>query len=93
MSEFRIDLTAGFTVTKKQNADYARDAVIAMLKNSGFEEKDFVITVEKTGLVENAFTPTVGISKIKIVRPTKEKKIMMKRKTTDGPVERKRRKK
>jgi len=81
VGEYRVTLEAGFTVTKKKNAESTREAVIKMIKESGFEEKDFIISIDKSGLIEGLNKPEIIKNKNKPEK--KEKKIInIKRKGT-----------
>jgi len=85
MGEYRVRITADMTVPKKKNADFAKDAIISMIMGSGFEEKDFIIEIDKTGLVENAISPEEkNKTDSKKHSLSKEKKIIVKRKFTKG---------
>ena len=53
MGTFRVHVEADFTVPKKQNAESTQDVVEKMIKKSGFKEKDFVISIDKSELIEN----------------------------------------
>jgi hypothetical protein len=80
MPTFRVDVQAAFTVPKKQNAESVRDTVIKMIRESGFEEKEFIIKIDKTELVEGLQTP--ALKEIDPVKEKKEKKIIVKRRKT-----------
>ena len=56
MADFRVDIEASFTVPNKKNAESTKDRTIEMLRKSGFEEKDFIIKIDRGELptkVEN----------------------------------------
>ena len=67
--DFRVRVEAEFTVPKKKNAETTKDKVVDMIKGSGFEEKDFIISIDRTELVENSLpVPIVVEEKIKAPR-------------------------
>jgi hypothetical protein len=47
MGDFRVDIEAGFTVPNKKNAESTKEKVIEMLHKSGFQEKDFIIRIDR----------------------------------------------
>jgi hypothetical protein len=52
MGDYRVSLQAAFTVSKRRNAESTRDAVIKMIRGSGFDEKEYVIAIDRTELTE-----------------------------------------
>jgi len=83
MPDFRVKLSADFIVTKRKDAISARETIINLLKENGFEDKNFELSIDKIDKGEEK-TQKVEIVKIPIVKPInkEEKKITVKRKLT-----------
>jgi hypothetical protein len=80
MGTFRVHVEADFTVPKKQNAEATQTTVKKMIKRSGFEEKDFVISIDKTELVQNSTPVPAKVVKMKEPRNSRIKRVIKKEK-------------
>ena len=80
MGAFRVHVEAEFTVPKKQNAESTQTTVKKMIKKSGFEEKDFVISIDKTELIENSSPARTKVDKVKEPRKSRVKRVVRKEK-------------
>jgi hypothetical protein len=75
MGVYRVRIEAELSMPNKKNAESARDTIIKMLQESKFKEKDFIIIIDKTELVENlpAIEPKIIAEKKPVIHRTRRK--------------------
>jgi hypothetical protein len=75
MGVYRVRIEAELSMPNKKNAESARDTIIKMLQESKFKEKDFIIIIDKTELVENlpAIEPKIIAEKKPVIQRTRRK--------------------